>query len=280
MDQYSGSPDDNITIALPNDNDVADAESVDAALRSLKDSSRLSLSVHSEHPIHQRVRLSCEDTTTVQCQAIGGYMQQVQTFFPYSYTRGFRAADVFTVLDLDIPAPTVFEPSRIYYCYNTWDPASRTFKRRISTGIPDETISVLKTDSFSHYLGAFVTDSSRRIIKYSKSNSFYTFDVQPELITVTDTTPVTYDLTPIVPFYCSRVRLRVELYNKHATLTDFCRISAGGTQQDLSIGPLGQTTSTLDLILRSKIISARLYLGIGAAPFNNAKITLDGMWES
>lgn len=280
MDQYSGAPDDNTTIAIPNDNDVADSESVDAALRSLRDNSRLSFSVHSEHPIHQRVQLSCADTTTIQSQAIGGYIQQAQSFIPYSYLRGYRAADVFTVLDLDIPAPTVFEPSRIYYCYNVWDPAARTFKRRISTGFPDETLSVQKTDNFAHYLGAFLTDSSRRIVKYSKSQAYYTFDEQPDLISVADTTPVTYDLTPIVPKYCSRVRLRVELYNKHATLTDFCRISAGGTEQNLSIGPLGQTTAMLDLILRSKVLSARLFLGAVAAPFNTATITLDGMWES
>jgi hypothetical protein len=280
MDQYSGASDDNTTIAIPNDNDVADSESVDAALRSLRDNTRLSFSVHSEHPIHQRVQLSCADTTTIQSQAVGGYIQQAQSFIPYSYLRGYRAADVFTVLDLDIPAPTVFEPSRIYYCYNVWDPAARTFKRRISTGFPDETLSVQKTDNFAHYLGAFLTDSSRRIVKYSKSQAYYTFDEQPDLISVTDTTPVTFDLTPIVPKYCSRVRLRVELYNKHATLTDFCRISASGTEQNLSIGPLGQTTAMLDLILRSKVLSARLYLGAVAAPFNAATITLDGMWES
>ncbi len=280
MDQYSGAPDDNPTVPIPNDNDVADAESVDAALRSLRDNSRLSFSVHSEHPIHQRVRLSCEDTTTIQCQAIGGYIQQTQTFLPYSYLRGYRAADQFTVLDLDVPAPTVFEPSRIYYCYNVWDPATRAFKRRISTGIPDETLSVQKTDNFAHYLGAFVTDSSRRIVKYSKSHDLYTFDAQPQILTVNDIPPVTYDLTPIVTNYCSRVKLRIDLLNRHSTLSEFCVISAGGQSHTLPLGPNGQSVTTIDLILRTKVVSARLSLGLAAAPSNVARITLDGMWES
>lgn len=280
MDQYPGAPDDGTTIAIPNDNDVADAESVDAALRSLRDNSRLAFSVHSEHPIHQRVQLSCADTTTVQCQAIGGYIQQTQPFLPYSYTRGHRAADQFTVLDLDVPTPTVFEPSRIYYCYNVWDPVARTFKRRISTGIPDETLSVQKTDNFAHYIGAFVTDSSRRIVKYVKSNSLYTFDAQPAVITVNDIPPVTYDLTPVIPYYCSRVKLRVDFLNKHASLSDTCKISAGGQVQNLSLGPDGHSTTTIDLILRSKIVSANLSIGLASAPSNVARITLDGMWES
>lgn len=176
MDQYNGTAQDRPTIPLPNDADVADAESVDKALRDLWDSSRLSLSVHSESPIHQRVRLSSADTSTIQSQAVGGYMQQAQPFVPYSYNRGFRAADVFTVLDLDTPAPTVFEPSRIYYCYNVWDRVTNSFKKRISTEFPDETISVQKTDNFAHYLGAFVTDSGRRPIPFVKSAGYYTFD--------------------------------------------------------------------------------------------------------
>ncbi len=280
MDQYSGAPDDNPTIAIPNDNDVADSESVDAALRSLRDNSRLSFSVHSEHPIHQRVQLSCADTTTIQSQAVGGYIQQAQSFIPYSYLRGYRAADVFTVLDLDVPAPTVFEPSRIYYCYNVWDPAARTFKRRISTGFPDETLSVQKTDNFAHYLGAFLTDSSRRIVKYSKSQAYYTFDEQPDLLTATDQTPTTFDLTALVTKYCTRVRLRVDFTNFHVSQPDFCIISAGGSPQGINIGPDGRATTTMDLILRTKVLSARLGLGIVAAPLNAAVITLDGMWES
>lgn len=281
MDQYPGAADDNPTIPIPNDNDVADAESVDAALRALRDNSRLSFSVHSEQPIHQRVRLSCEDTTTIQCQAIGGYIQQTQTSSPYGYIRGYRAADKFTVLDLDVPAPTVFEPNRIYYCYNVWDPATRTFKKRISTGFPDETLSVQKTDFFAHYIGAFVTDSGRRIYKYSKSHSFYTFDVQPSVLSVNDVALLTYDLTPIIPHYCNRVKLRIDFLNAHATLSDYCSISAGGQVQKISASP-GQysTSNIIDLILWTKVVSARLSIGLASAPSNLAQITLDGMWES
>ena len=280
MDQYDGSASDKSTITLPNDIDVADSESVNTAFRAVRDSSRLSLSVHSESPIHQRVRLSSADTSTIQSQAVGGYMQQAQPFVPYSYLRGFRAADVFTVLDLDTPAPTVFEPSRIYYCYNVWDRVTNSFKKRISTEFPDETISVQKTDNFAHYLGAFVTDSGRRPIPFVKSACYYTFDYPGIfLLNPTTSTLVTYDLTPIIPRYCTRVRLRLNMFNLTAT-PDFCRVSAGGLEQPIPMHVSSNSLNYIDVVLRSNIVSARLSLGAVAAPSNQALIYLDGMWES
>lgn len=274
MITYAGTNSDAEDIVIPEDTDVADAESVDTALRGLRDSTRLSLQTASKLPIHREVRMHSTDGATVAFSAPAEYVQNKSAVVPYAYKSGPSAAGSFTVADI-VPGTATYKANTVYYCYLWFD--AGVFTKRITEDHPNDQLTgpAGSDENKGRYLGAFFTNGARQVIPYEKSGGFYTFDPPVEMQTVNNDTVVTYDLTNLVPFSCRRVKLKITGISLSAFVNS-TMVSAGGPTHDFLIGLGDRQTISLDLVLRSKVVSARLgtsVLGVTSTLF------LDGIWE-
>lgn len=279
--QYGGIEADLATVTIPDDNDVADSESVNITFRALKDSIRLQLATDSKQPIHHLVRMRSVTATAAVFSTIPLYIQNIKSFSPYQYGFYNGATLTFTAADLDT-TPPVLAANTTYYCYIRWDNGSSTYKRHLSVGIPDETLFARNSDqNFTRYLGAFFTDGSANIIACHKSGTLYTYDPKPGLGTVVGN-GLAHDFSILnrTPSYCQKVRLFIELYNTDPASEDGLLISApGGPEQLLPIGPGDDVEQgfSVDLPLRGSLVRARTVHSTSKA---EAIVRLEGMWES
>lgn len=279
--QYGGTEADVATVTIPDDNDVADSESVNITFRALKDSIRLQLATDSKQPIHHLVRMRSTTSTQAGASTIPYFIQNIKAFAPYQYAFYNGANLTFTAADLDT-TPAIFAANSAYYCYIRWDNATSTFKRHVSLGIPDETLFARNSDqNFTRYCGAFFTDGSANIINCHKSGTLYTYDGKPALGTVFGT-GLAHDFSVAnrVPFYCQKVRLFVEFYNTDPSSDDGLLISSpGGPEQILPVGPGADVRQgfSVDLPLRGTLVRGRT---VRSASKAQAIVRLEGMWES
>ena len=278
--QYGGTEVDVATVTIPDDNDVADSESVNITFRALKDSIRLQLATDSKQPIHHLVRMRCVNSTQAVASTIPLFVQNIKAFSPFQYGFYNGASLTFTVADLDAAPPLL--ASTVYYCYIRWDNATSTFKKHVSQGIPDETLFARNSDqNFTRYCGAFFTDGAGNIIACHKSGTLYTYDQKPGLGTVLgDGLAHDFSIATRVPNYCQKVRLFVEFYNTDATSDDGLLISApGGPEQLLPVGPGLDVRQgfTVDLPLRGTLVRGRTLRSVSKG---QAIVRLEGMWES
>lgn len=274
--QYSGIANNVPVITIPDDNDIADAESVDRVFRPIWDSMRLVLEQEGGAPIHQRVRLRSIDAAKVEILQVSQWLQNIKAFAPQQFAALSWPNDEFTVLDLD--SGGLFDINKVYYCYLGWDNATSTFKRRISLNPPDDKLVFQAADPFLRYVGCFRTNLSRNITAFHKYGDYYSFEDAQTVISPVDTTAVTINLNILIPVKCRKIRLRVEQYNVNPALPDQCIISAGGPSQVLPIGKGAdvQQSTSLDLPLRTQVLSAQLQSTGG----NIAVVKLEGFWEA
>ncbi len=278
-DQYGGNPSNTAVVQIPDDNDVADAESVDVGLRQIWDSIKLGLDSAYRQPMHSVVRVRSTDGLTAKIEFIPSYIQNIKAFAPYQYAQN-ETVNTITVSasDLDI-TPKVFAINSVYYVYAQWN--GTAFVGRVGPGIPDETLCFLKaTPGPTRYLGAIFTDSAGSLFPVHKSEGFYTFDRPPVLIDTTSDTAVDFNLVGKIPTYCRKVRLRIALFNSDATNDDTGFISApGGTPIGFDIGRGLSVWNNfyMDLPLLGTQIRARMNSSTGKG---RILVSLQGMWES
>jgi hypothetical protein len=277
--QYGGIENDVPTIQLPDENDVADSESVNVAFRQLKDSVLLSLATASKQPVHHLTRIRSSNGTSIVCSFVPYYIQNIKAFAPYQYAFYIGGTDLtFTAADLDT-SPPAFGNLKAYYLYLRWD--GTAFKKHISEGIPDEMLALKKHDpNITRYLGAVFTNGSGVVNAIHKSGTLYTYDAMPTLSSIPgDGVPVTISLAGRIPEYCRKVRLWAEFHNTDPSNADALGISApGGVERLYTVGK-GDVWSTfsIDLPLLGTQIRARTLLSGG---LGSATIRLEGMWES
>ena len=274
--QYSGIAGNVPVITIPDDNDIADAESVDRAFRPIWDSMRLALEQENSTPIHQRIRLRSIDAAKVEMTSVSQWIQNIKAFVPQQFVGVSWPSDNFTVLDLDVG--TLFDPLTVYYCYLGWDNAAAVFKRVVSKNPPDERLVFQAADPFLRYVGCFRTDLSRNITPFHKFAGYYTFEEAQIICTPVDNSAITRNINIYVPTLCRKIRLRDEQYNTDPASPDQCILSAGGLPQVLPIGKGAdvQQSTSLDLPLRTQIVSAQLQSTGG----NIAVVRLEGFWEA
>lgn len=277
--QYPGTEADVTEITIPDDNDVADAESVNRAFRALRDSIKLGLATQNDQPLNIRSYLRSTDFAKIDISPLSTWIQQNRAFLPYRYAQVTWNADSFTVLDVDTGGAS-FDASTVYYCYIGWDNVALTFKRKISKNIPDEKLVFQKANSFLKYVGSFHTDSFKRVVPYSKEGDYYTLDNPFPVLSTSGTTLVTANLSSFLPTYARKVRLRIKMINTSTAATDKLLISAVGAPdfQEIVIGKGAdvQQMVTIDLPLRTnREFQAKMDAGGSAIGI----ISLEGWWE-
>jgi hypothetical protein len=274
---YAGIPKNETELQLPDDNDVADSESVDVGLRTIWDSIRLLNQVEASRPTHQLVSMRSFDGVSIVFNTIPQFLQNINQFAPYHYVFYNKDTVTMTVSELDTGGGA-FEVNTIYYCYIRWHPVDKKFVSVITKQFPDETLCFQKADpSLTRYLGAFFTDAAKKIKPIGKSAAYYTYDLPEVVLTQTTDVAGTADLTPRIPIYCSKVKLFVDITGN--TVNNILGISpSGGAERQFAIG---NTTTNLHFPIdvsftSNKIISARWGVGAGSS----ASIRLEGMYES
>lgn len=279
-EQYGGTADDTPTIQIPDDNDIADAESVDLAFRAIWNSIRLSLQVQANRPTHQLARLRSIDLTSVVLSTIPDYVQNIKAFVPYQYAFWHGDTLAMTVANLDTGGGS-FEANTAYYCYILWDGVTSAFVPVVSKQIPDETLCFMKSNpGFTRYLGAFFTSSTKQIEPIHKSNAEYDYDFPRVILNPADSSPIDFSLAGRIPTYCRKVKLICELYNTDTAVDDGLFLSSPGGSE--TFYPIGRGASVsyafeVDLPLIATSVRARISTSSGKG---QAQIRLKGFYET
>lgn len=179
---YVGQPKDDGVIMIPDDNDLADAESVNRAFRALRDNAVLMMTVGSREPIHRRINMTCDDGASVVIAPIEGAIQRIAVTPPGVFVN--VALPTKTLTTLDVEGGGGFVASTAYYVYIVWDALGGVFKYQISPTPPDDARvnkATVPPNQLTRYLGSIVTDSAARVVKFQKSGGSYLYDARQVL---------------------------------------------------------------------------------------------------
>lgn len=235
MQNYVGSEDDQGLIVVPEDLDVADAESVNRAFRALRDNALSSLSAAARTPIYPFTRMRCLDSVKIDIPKTHYFIQQVGLTYKFI----FMGATSITVANLDTLAGN-FELRKSYYVYIGPDLANAgKFKYIISRSRPDED---LNKNSFSgwRFVGSFMTDANAAIQRFRKVGVEHVFGSTAKnnlLFQQSANAWTTIDLTQSVPPHALCVKLRCEIYNYNQQVDLFrLRVKGDTEEQTITIG--------------------------------------------
>lgn len=240
MQNYAGTPDDQGLIVIPEDLDVADAESVNRSFRALRDNAIAALSAAAGMPLYPFTRMRCLDGVKIDILPLPRFLHQGSPFSPYKYLFPVGGKSPITVANLDTLAGN-FELRKPYYVYLGPDLANAgKYKYYISRALPSESLNDCKTNAEWRFIGSFMTDANAAIQRFRKVGVEHVFGSTAKnnlLFQQSANAWTTLDLTQSVPPHALCVKLRCEIYNYNQQVDLFhLRVKGDTEEQTITIG--------------------------------------------
>lgn len=208
---YAGFSSDAGIITIPDDNDLADAESVNRAFRALRDSLVFATDAEAQRPIHPLVALDSTDSTTIRVRQVAPFVLYRSPTAPNTYVRVEKAAETVTSAALDA-APGAWAADKVYYLYLRYDSATDSVKYMVSLTAPDKALVFIGTPTRTvRYCGCFTTDGAATIRPIQKIGREYRYlsQVAPPAFGSSVTVFTSLDLSKLKPPHARRVHMRV-----------------------------------------------------------------------
>lgn len=207
---YAGIPNDPVIITIPDDNDLADGESVNRAFRALKDGLLFSVEPAARGPIHHMVAFDSFDAATIRVKQVPHFILYRTPTPPLSYVSVERAPEVVTSAALDV-APGAWQANRTYYLYLRFDVATNSVKYMVSLTAPDKQLVFIGTPTRTvRYCGCFTTNGAAQVRPIQKVGRSYRYleQVAPPAFGGSDIAFTQINLSAFKPPHARRMRLR------------------------------------------------------------------------
>jgi len=209
---YAGQPDDLPALRIPEDQDLLDAESVNIALRSLRDTTRALAAVAGGWPVYSNVAMESRDGLRLFLDQVPAYIAPVPQFTNDVVFRSRGSGATLTNAALEVPG--VFQPQRTYCVYDLMDPVTKTFKYVINESPPDAPLVHKRPNDIQYrYLGCFLTESTGRIRPFVKYGNSYVYESGLDGVAAQGAGAQwqTASLTSFLPPWAQVVTLQLEL---------------------------------------------------------------------
>ncbi len=195
---YAGQADDLAALRIPEDQDLLDAESVNIALRSLRDTTRALAQAAADWPVYSNVAMESRDGLRLFLDAVPSYIAPVPQFTNQVVFRGRGAGATLTNAALEVPG--VFQPQRTYCVYDFMDPVTKVFKYVINESPPDAPLVHKRPNDIHYrYLGCFLTESTGRIRPFVKYGNSYCYESGLDGVAATGA-GAQWQIASLVPF--------------------------------------------------------------------------------